>query len=76
MNVFNSLRINKFKSLIQKIFKPEKIQKIQLKHKLLVKNLKLFKWKNKLMKKRIENLKILMDQTFLVLKMIWMIISK
>jgi len=76
MNVFNSLRINKFKSLLQKIFKPEKIQKIQLKHKLLVKNLKLFKWKNKLMKKRIENLKILMDQTFLVLKMIWMIISK
>ena len=58
MKVLNNLRIKKFKNLIQKIFKPEKIQKIQLKHKLSASNPKSFRCKNKIMKKRIKNKKM------------------
>jgi hypothetical protein len=76
MKVLNNLRIKKFKNLIQKILKPEKIQKIQLKHKLSASNPKSFRCKNKIMKKRIKNKKIQTDKTCLVLKIPQMIISK
>ena len=74
MKVLNNLRIKKFKNLIQKIFKPEKIKK--LKHKFSASNPKSFRCKNKIMKKRIKNKKIQTDKTCLVLKIPQMIISK